>query len=99
MIQENSPKRELTVLLASIFILASTLVWIRALTVKASYQFVGQEKQYRQLEQETQALRVRWLKLTAPKKLESLAGQLGLEPPKFGQNLKLQTQNQEGKKF
>ncbi len=97
--QTNSPKRELTILLVSVFVLAITLVWIRALTVKSTYQFVGQERQYRQLEQETQALRVRWLKLTSPKKLESLASQMGLEPPKLGQNLRLQAQNLEGKKF
>lgn len=99
MIQLNSPKRELTVLLTSLFILAAALVWVRALTVKTSYEFVGKEKQYRQLEHEIQTLRVRWLKLTSPKKLESLAGQLGLEPPKIGQSLKIQTQNLEGKKF
>jgi hypothetical protein len=97
--QSNSVKRELSFLLVSLFVLAAGLVWVRALTVKSTYQFVGQERQYRQLEQETQALRVRWLKLTAPKKLEGLANQLGLEPPKVGQNLKLKSQNPEGKKL
>jgi hypothetical protein len=43
------------------------------------------------MEQETQALRVKWLKITSPKKLELLAEQLGLEPPKLSQNLKLQS--------
>jgi hypothetical protein len=94
--QSNSVKRELSFLLVSLFILAAGLVWVRALTVKSTYQFVGQERQYRQLEQETQALRVRWLKLTSPKKLEGLANQLGLEPPKVGQNLKLKSQNLKG---
>jgi hypothetical protein len=97
--QDQSLKRELTLLLVCVFILATALVWIRALTVKSSYQFVGQERQYRQLEQETQSLRVKWLKLTSPKKLETLASQIGLEPPKLGQNLKVQPQLVERKKF
>ncbi|MSP18816.1 MAG: hypothetical protein EXR74_04520 [Bdellovibrionales bacterium] len=99
MIQTENPKKEFTTLLVSVFILAVILVWIRALTVKSSYQFVGQERQYRQLEQDMQALRVRWLKITSPKKLESIAAQLGLEPAKPGQNLKLQPSTLEEKKF
>ncbi len=99
MIQTTNSKKEFTTLLVSVFILAAILVWIRALTVKSSYQFVGQERQYRQLEQEMQALRVRWLKITSPKKLESIAAQLGLEPAKLGQNLKLQSSKSEEKKF
>ena len=94
-----SPRKELTFLLLSIFILAAALVWIRALTVKATYEFVGKERQYRLIEQETQALRVRWLKMTSPKKLESLASQLGLEPPKLGQNLRIQSSTAEVKHF
>ncbi len=99
MIETTNSKKEFTTLLVSVFILAAILVWIRALTVKSSYQFVGQERQYRQLEQEMQALRVRWLKITSPKQLESIAAQLVLEPAKIGQNLKLQPSKSEEKKF
>ncbi len=99
MIETTNYIKEFTTLLVSVFILAAILVWILALTVKSSYQFVGQERQYRQLEQEMQALRVRWLKITSPKKLESIAAQLGLEPAKLGQNLKLQPSKSEEKKF
>lgn len=83
----------------SIFILAAALVWVRALTVKSTYEFVGKERQFRTLEQETQGLRVRWLKMTAPKRLESLASQLGLEPPKLGQSLRIQSSSNEVKHF
>ncbi|MFM8314403.1 MAG: hypothetical protein ACKOA8_08975 [Deltaproteobacteria bacterium] len=97
--QQITPNRELVLLVATVFVLAAVLVWIRALTVKATYQFVAQERHYRQVEQETQALRVKWLKMTSPKKLESLAAQLGLEPPRLSQNLKIQSPPSEGKKF
>jgi len=99
MIQNKSLNRELTFLFLSVFVLAATLVWIRAMTVKSTYQFVDKERQYRQIEQDTQALRVHWLKLTSPKKLQVLAGQLGLEPPKLQQNLKMPSLVSEGKHF
>lgn len=99
MMNQISPRKELTFFLLSIFILAAALVWVRALTVKSTYEFVGKERQYRLLEQETQALRVRWLKMTSPKRLESLALQLGLEPPKLGQSLRIQAPASEVKHF
>ncbi|MBM4304255.1 MAG: hypothetical protein FJ112_08000 [Deltaproteobacteria bacterium] len=89
--KDTSPLRELILLSGSVFVLAAALVWVRALTVKATYQFVEKERHYRQMEQETQRLRVKWLKITSPKKLEILAEELGLEPPKMSQNLKLQS--------
>lgn len=97
--QEQAPYREIILLSACVFLLAAALVWIRALTVKASYQFVSQEKRYRTIEQETQSLRVKWLKMTSPKKLENLAEQIGLQPPKLSQNLKLQSSNSKRKNF
>ena len=99
MLNLKTARQELSLLLVSIFILATLLVWIRALTVKSTYRFVGQEKEFRQLEQETQSLRVRWLKLTAPRKLESIASKIGLEPPKLGQTVKLQADSNIKGKF
>lgn len=97
--QEQSLRKELLLLLACVFCLASLLVWIRALTVKSSYEFVRQEKTFRQIEQDNQVLRVRWLKLTSPRKLESLATQLGLQPAKVGQKVKLRTPSAERNSF
>ena len=97
--QEQPPYRELILLSALVFLLAAALVWVRALTVKASYQFVNQERRFRQIEQETQALRVKWLKMTSPKRLELLAQQIGLEPPKLNQNLKVQSGTSTRKNF
>lgn len=97
--QEQPPYRELILLSALVFLLAAALVWVRALTVKASYQFVNQERRFRQIEQETQALRVKWLKMTSPKRLELLAQQIGLEPPKLSQNLKIQSSTPKRKNF
>ena len=97
--QEKAPSREIIILSASVFLLAAGLVWVRALTVKASYQFVSQERRFRQIESEAQALRVKWLKMTSPKRLELLAGNIGLEPPKLSQNLKVQAGSSARKKF
>lgn len=81
-------RREIIFLSALTVLLAAAVIWIRTSTVKDTYRFVQQEREYRRLQQEIQAARVRWLKQTAPKRLETMAKQLGLVPPKIQQVLK-----------
>ena len=69
------------------------IIWIRTETVKMTYEYVHNEKYYRQLTQETQALRVRWLKATGPKRLEGMAHVLGLGPARSEQVMKYDVQN------
>lgn len=81
-------RREIVLLSSITIFLAAAVIWIRTSTVKDTYRFVQQEREYRRLQQEIQAARVRWLKLTAPKRLETMAKQLGLGPPRLQQVLK-----------
>jgi hypothetical protein len=84
----SAKRRDLYALFALVFALAAGVIWIRTATVKDTYLYVQREKEYRRLEQEIQGVRVRWLKLTAPKRLEALAQSLGLMPPNRNQVLK-----------
>ena len=81
-------RREIYALLALLFVLSAGVIWIRTSTVKDTYLYVQQEKEYRQLQQEIQATRVRWLKLTSPRRLEELATRVGLQAPKMNQILR-----------
>lgn len=71
-----------------ILALAAGVIWIRTATVRDTYAFVQKERELRKLQQEIQAARVRWLKLTSPKRLEAMAKALNLQPPKIEQVLK-----------
>lgn len=95
----KTARQELLLLLITVFVLAGLLVWVRTLSVKSTYHYVLQEKEYRYLEQETQNLRVQWLKLTAPKKLETIASKIGLEPPRIGQTVRFNTESTNRGKF
>ena len=75
-------------LLFLVFAAAAAIIWIRTATVKDTYLFVQNEKELRKLAQEIQAVRVRWLRMTAPGKLEALAQSLELYPPKIDQVLR-----------
>ena len=86
--QPNPHRREFVALFLALFSLAGGLVWIRTATVKDTYRFVQLEREYRKLQQEIQAARVRWLKLTSPKRLEGMALALGLVPPRPSQILR-----------
>jgi hypothetical protein len=88
MTQILGTRRELYLLCALLFVLAALVTWVRTSTVKDSYLYVQREKEFRAVQQDIQAVRVRWLRLTAPKRLESLAQTLGLAPPKRDQILK-----------
>lgn len=81
-------RREILILSSLVVMLAAGVIWVRTSTVKATYQFVQEEREYRRLQQEIQAGRVRWLKLNSPRRLEMMARELGLGPPKIQQVLK-----------
>ena len=87
-------RRQLRLLSVFVVIFASGVIWIRTATVKNTYLFVKQEREYRRLQQEIQAQRVRWLKQTAPRRLETMAGRLGLNPPKPTQILRYEPETQ-----
>jgi len=81
-------KSEIAILMAILFFSSSAVIWIRTANVKATYDFVQKEKELQQLKNEAQELRVKWARLTAPQRLESLSSQLGMSAPKFNQTLK-----------
>jgi hypothetical protein len=81
-------RREIYFLFGFVFIFAGLVIWIRTETVKDTYVYVKQEKDFRKLQQEIQAIRVRWLRQTAPRRLEVLAKNLHLSPPTMEQILK-----------
>lgn len=65
---------------------AASVVWVRTSTVKATYQYVQHEGELRGVEQEIRKLRVKWLKMTSPRKLEAMAPALGLVAPTKNQS-------------
>ncbi len=71
-----------------LFLLSAGMIWVRTVTVRDTYRYVQQEKELKRLQQELQAARVTWLKLTAPKKLDALAARLNLAPPRLSQVLR-----------
>jgi hypothetical protein len=81
-------KKEIALLVFLLFALCGGVIWIRTATVKATYHYVQQERELYRLEQETQAVRIRWLQMTAPKRLEGIARAIGLQPPKPSQILR-----------
>jgi hypothetical protein len=89
-------RRELYVLLACVFTFSAAVIWVRTATVKDTYLYVQQEKELRRLQQELQAARVQWLKMTAPKRLDALAHNLGLHPPQIHQILKYESDKLSG---
>jgi len=73
--------------LCLLFALCGGVVWVRTATVKATYRYVQQEKEMTVIKQEIQGLRIRWLKLTSPKRLEALAQQMQLSPLQASQRV------------
>ncbi len=69
------------------------MIWVRTATIKDTYVYVQQERELRTLQQEIQAARVQWLKMTSPKRLEAVAKHLGLVPPKVEQILRYEPEN------
>ena len=86
----RSPGRgEFFLLLLLLVSVASAVIWVRTATVRETYAFVQQEKILKALREETQNLRLKWVKTTSPKRLEALAPGLGLQPPTLNQRLKI----------
>ncbi|MBI1862119.1 MAG: hypothetical protein HYR96_14490 [Deltaproteobacteria bacterium] len=86
----RSPARTQVIGLSILCVVAACAVtWMRIGTVKNTYTYVQNQKELNRLQQELQAERVKWLKLTSPKKLELLARHLGLAAPKMTQVVRL----------
>lgn len=79
--QETLDRKEVGLLLFLLAAVACLVIWVRTATVKKTYEYVQHEKELRQLEQEIQALRLDWLKWTAPERLEDLAEKRELQRP------------------
>jgi len=78
----SSPhKLETFAWLGVLIALCGAVVWVRTSTVKATYLYVQQEKELAGIGQQIQDFRIRWLKLTSPKRLEALAAKFELFPP------------------
>lgn len=92
----SATKREFFLLLFLVFFTAAAVIWIRTATVRDTYRFVQSEKDFRKLQQDTQVLRVQWLKMTSPRRLKGLADTLGLFPPKIHQIVKLANKKTQG---
>ncbi len=73
-------KSETRLWLVLIFTLCGVMVWVRTSTVKVTYQYVQNQKELRGIDNKLQDLRIRWLKLTSPKRLEAQAAKLDLVP-------------------
>jgi hypothetical protein len=80
-------KKETLSWLGLFFALCGGVVWIRTATVKATYHYVQQEKELTGIGHQMQEFRIRWLKLTSPKKLEALALKMDLFPPTENQRV------------
>lgn len=88
----SKPKYEVFFLLWIIFLVSAAVIWVRTTTVKSTYDYVETQREVKNLEQEIQLQRVKWLKLTSTKRLETLAASIGLASPNLNQIAKLQTQ-------
>ncbi|MBY0369564.1 hypothetical protein K2X33_02685 [bacterium] len=73
--------------LCLLFALSGAVVWVRTATVKSTYHYVQQEKEIASVTQQLQDFRIRWLRLTAPKRLESLAPKFELAPTRPNQRV------------
>jgi hypothetical protein len=82
-------RRETLVLFSLLFVISAIVIWVRTETVKATYLYVRQEKQLRELTQDIQSVRVKWLKQTAPSRLEAMAPSFGLYAPNMEQVMKV----------
>jgi hypothetical protein len=82
---KKSSRREVMLLICAVVALAAAVIWIRTATVRETYEYVQQEKELRRLEEGIQSVKVKWVRVTAPGRLESLANSLGLAAPRLDQ--------------
>lgn len=81
----SQKRREVFYLCVILACLAASIIWVRTATVKATYAYVSREKELKLAETEAQEARLRWLKMTTPRRLENLAASLGLQAPRLQQ--------------
>ncbi len=74
-------KNEFLFLLIALVGLASGLIWIRTATVKDTYQYVKKVREAKVLEDEIQALKIRWGQSVSPTSLQKIAEKLEMGPP------------------
>ncbi len=67
--------------------LCGAVVWVRTSTVKATYRYVQQERELSITGQQIQDYRIKWLKLTSPKRLETLSQKFELGPASASQRV------------
>lgn len=89
MLWPSKHRHEFFFLLFLLFGVSATVIWVRTATVRETYAFVQNEKELNRAKQVAQTTRLKWLKMTSPKQLETIAGNLGLAPPKLSQVMKL----------
>jgi hypothetical protein len=80
-----SSRREAFLLACVVVTLAAAVIWIRTATVRETYLYVRQEKELRKLDEAIQSVKVKWVRATAPGKLETLASSLGLSAARMDQ--------------
>lgn len=88
MISKARFRVELVFWLVLVCAVAVGVIWVRTATVKATYLYAQQEKEFRKHQSRIQRARVNWLRLTAPARLDALARNLRLFPAKADQVLK-----------
>lgn len=91
MMKFQNPRLETWVLFSVVLVLSVSVIWIRTATVKSTYQYVQKENELKKLGSELQALRLQWLKQTAPQRLEQLAENLEMQAPTLGQISRVRT--------
>jgi hypothetical protein len=84
-------RREAPLFVTLFLLVGAALVWIRTATVRETYRFVALRNERKRVEEELAAQKVRWLRATAPRRLEALAGTLGLHAPTHGQVLRYES--------
>jgi hypothetical protein len=84
-------RREAPLFVTLFLLVGAALVWIRTATVRETYRFVGLRNERKRVEEELAAQKVRWLRMTAPRRLEAMAGTMGLKAPTHGQVLRYES--------
>lgn len=84
-------RREAPLFVTLFLLVGAALVWIRTATVQETYRFVALRNERKRVEEELAAQKVRWLRMTAPRRLEAMAGSLGLKAPTHGQLLRYES--------
>lgn len=82
-------KIEITLLILLLFVLSTTVIWVRTANVRATYDYVQRESELKALTLSTQDLRIQWSRLTSPQRLKTISGNLKMDAPKISQVLKL----------